>query len=129
SVEKHLRFLKIPNPNPESPAIRQIDKLARYFFTCRDLARIARKPDYRLLLSRVDQPYKPAPRAIGCSKSACYLCDLLIRKHGRYIVSHTNGRLYEKWTIPDVDWMTNTQADAFRCMIQTMIQDIRKAII
>lgn len=161
SVEEHLKFLKIPNPITESSAIRQIDKLARYIFTCKDLARLARNSDYHTLFSRVDityldsfprmnrpgcaqrcfvhaevqqilhmekQPHRPAPRAIGCSKLACYLCDLLIRKQGRYVVSHTHGRLYEKWTIPDVDWMTTTQAVMFRCIVQAMIQDIRKAI-
>ncbi|KAK1514253.1 hypothetical protein CABS01_16743 [Colletotrichum abscissum] len=59
------------------------------------------------------QPHTPAPRAIGCSKSACYLCDLFIRTHGGYVVSHSHGRLYEKWTLPDVEWMTATQATGF----------------
>ncbi|EJT72989.1 hypothetical protein GGTG_09840 [Gaeumannomyces tritici R3-111a-1] len=44
----------------------------------------------------------PPPRAIGCSKSACFLCHLLIRKLGIYTISNTHGRFYERWTIPNV---------------------------
>ncbi|TGO33165.1 hypothetical protein BHYA_0262g00020 [Botrytis hyacinthi] len=40
------------------------------------------------------------PRCIGSSKSACFLCDLFIKKHGLYRISHSHGRLYPKWTIP-----------------------------
>ncbi|WJG35457.1 uncharacterized protein FOBCDRAFT_137545, partial [Fusarium oxysporum Fo47] len=126
SAEEHLRFLGIPESISKSPGIRQIDKLARYFFTCRDLARVARKPKYQRLFSHIDITLlEPAPRAIGCSKSACYLCDLFIRKHGRYVVSQTHGRLYEKWTIPDAKWMTTSQADSFRSVVESMMQDIQ----
>ncbi|TGO16838.1 hypothetical protein BTUL_0023g00110 [Botrytis tulipae] len=45
------------------------------------------------------------PRCIGSSKSACFLCDLFIKKHGLYRISHSHGRLYPKWTIPEGDWV------------------------
>ncbi|KAI3530163.1 hypothetical protein CABS02_14611 [Colletotrichum abscissum] len=161
SVEEHLKSLDVQTRFAESPEIRQVDKLARYFFTCNDLARLARKPSYRHMFSNIEvmaleaplgfrrpgiaqycfvhaeiqqifhleqQPHTPAPRAIGCSKSACYLCDLFVRTHGTYVVSHSHGRLYEKWTLPDVDWMNATQADRFQSMVQSMVKDMREAI-
>ncbi|KAK1973531.1 hypothetical protein LZ30DRAFT_827934 [Colletotrichum cereale] len=161
SAEEHLKILGVRKPLAASPEIRQVDKLARYLFTCRDLARLARKHSYRRLLSHVEitalessqglvrpgsgqrcfvhaeiqqifdiekQPHTPAPRAIGCSKSACYLCDLFIRTHGDYAVSQTHGRLYEKWTLPDVEWMTTTQANRFHGVVRSMIGDMQETI-
>ena len=69
--------------------------------------------------------HRPQPRAIGCSKSACYLCDLFILKQGRYRVSDSHRRLYEKWTIPDVNWMTESQALTFRTVVQEMIRELK----
>ncbi|KZL63696.1 ott 1508-like deaminase, partial [Colletotrichum incanum] len=161
SVEEHLKSLGVQTRLAESPEIRQVDKLARYFFACRDLARIARKPSYQRLFEHIEimalqspqglarpgsaqhcfvhaeiqqifyseqQPHTPAPRAIGCSKSACYLCDLFIRTHGDYVVSHTHGRIYEKWTLPDVEWMTAAQTDRYQCVVQNMVREMREAI-
>ncbi|KAG7103713.1 hypothetical protein HYQ44_017801 [Verticillium longisporum] len=71
---------------------------------------------------------RPDVRAIGCSKSACYLCDLFILKQGRDCISHAHRRLYERWTIPDVDWMTEAQACAFSAIIQDMIQHMDEAV-
>ncbi|KAH0423702.1 hypothetical protein CcaCcLH18_11998 [Colletotrichum camelliae] len=161
SVEEHLKSVGVKLQLAESPEIRQVDKLARYFFTCRDLARVARKPDYRRVFRNIDvralnspagvhrpgtahycfvhaeiqqifhleqHPHTPAPRAIGCSKSACYLCDLFIRRHGRYVISHTHGRLYDKWTLPDAGWMTATQMNRFQMLVQSMTKDMREAV-
>lgn len=41
------------------------------------------------------------PRVICSSKSACYLCDLFFKLHGRFYIPRTHGRLYERWTLPD----------------------------
>ncbi|KAK2035880.1 hypothetical protein LZ31DRAFT_485402 [Colletotrichum somersetense] len=54
SVEEHLKILGIRKQLAASPEIRQVDKLARYLFTCRDLARLARKHSYRRLLSHIE---------------------------------------------------------------------------
>ncbi|KAL9638735.1 MAG: hypothetical protein Q9164_001371 [Protoblastenia rupestris] len=43
-----------------------------------------------------------APRVLGVSRSACYLCNLFIRRHGQFFISRTHGRLYDQWTVPDV---------------------------
>ena len=44
---------------------------------------------------------KPKPRVICSSKSACFLCNLFIKLHGKYYVARTHGVLYEKWSLPD----------------------------
>ena len=41
------------------------------------------------------------PKVICSSKSACYLCDLFIRLHGKFAVPRTHGRIYDKWILPD----------------------------
>ncbi|MCJ1252132.1 hypothetical protein MMC30_009370 [Trapelia coarctata] len=46
-------------------------------------------------------PERIRPRTVCSSKSACYLCDLFFKLHGRYYVPRTHGRLYHKWTLPD----------------------------
>ncbi|KAL9104044.1 MAG: hypothetical protein Q9163_000983 [Psora crenata] len=46
--------------------------------------------------------YLKAPRALGVSRAACYLCDLFIRQHGEFSISRTHGRLYDQWTVPDI---------------------------
>lgn len=43
----------------------------------------------------------PKPRVICSSKSACFLCNLFIKLHGKYYVARTHGVLYEKWSLPD----------------------------
>lgn len=40
------------------------------------------------------------PRVICSSKSACYLCDLFIKCHGKFSIPQTHGRIYNKWTFP-----------------------------
>lgn len=40
------------------------------------------------------------PRVICSSKSACYLCHLLVRIHGQYYIPSTHGKLYDTWKWP-----------------------------
>ncbi|KAL2358896.1 hypothetical protein BJ546DRAFT_31588 [Cryomyces antarcticus] len=47
-------------------------------------------------------PEKNRPRVICSSKSACFLCDLFFRLHGQFHVARTHGKIYEKWTLPDL---------------------------
>ena len=47
-------------------------------------------------------PKHRKPRFIGVSKSCCYLCNLYIAKYGRFFVTKTHGRLYERWNFPDL---------------------------
>ncbi|KAI1503457.1 hypothetical protein F5X99DRAFT_375291 [Biscogniauxia marginata] len=68
------------------------------------------------------------PRVIGCSKSACYLCDLFIQKQGLYRISIAHGRLYHMWTLPDVDWMDMNQVNIFSKVIMDMTRILRDTI-
>lgn len=64
------------------------------------------------------------PRCIGSSKSACFLCDLFIQEHGRYHISHTHKRLYEKWTIPVAEWMSPAQVTKFETILDNINQEL-----
>lgn len=65
---------------------------------------------YMLQDSQCPNP-DPAPRVIGASKSACFLCFLFIACHGRLHSPATHGRLYDQWTIPDLEEYTTQQVD------------------
>ncbi|KAI1636862.1 hypothetical protein F4809DRAFT_661983 [Biscogniauxia mediterranea] len=73
-------------------------------------------------------PCDPPPRVIGCSKSACYLCDLFIQTQGRYHISVAHRHLYPMWTLPDVDWMGSRQAEKFSQIVSNMTVALREAI-
>ena len=46
-----------------------------------------------------------SPRCIGSSKSACLLCDLFIKSHGGFSITHSHRILYDKWAIPPLESM------------------------
>jgi OTT_1508-like deaminase len=80
--------------------------------------------EVQLILHYEQNPHHPPSRAIGSSKSACLLCDLFIKKHGQYHISHSHKRLYDQWTIPDVHWMTKQQAIRFQDIVQAMTTEL-----
>lgn len=89
----------------------------------------ALKPCYvhaevQLLLYYEQYPSNKLPRVIGCSKSACFLCDMLIKRLGNYQISCSHGRLYNRWTITDESWMSVERALYFRDLLQTMTTEI-----
>ncbi|KAF2745459.1 hypothetical protein M011DRAFT_447261 [Sporormia fimetaria CBS 119925] len=43
------------------------------------------------------------PRVMGTSKYHCYLCYLFLKHQGRFPPVNTHGRLYDQWTIPDLE--------------------------
>jgi hypothetical protein len=47
------------------------------------------------------QPTELAPRLICSSKKACFLCNLFLKLHGKFITPSSHGRLYKKWTFPE----------------------------
>lgn len=77
--------------------------------------------EVQLILHYEQHPLDKPPRVIGCSKSACFLCDLLIKMTGQYYISHAHRRLYNQWTIPDVPWMTMERVNYFRAILGGMI--------
>jgi hypothetical protein len=56
-------------------------------------------------------PVKIRPRVICSSKSACFLCNLFIKLHGKFYIARTHGRLYEQWRLPVIRGLplSNTQ--------------------
>jgi hypothetical protein len=84
--------------------------------------------EVQLVLYYEQQPKSRPPRAIGSSKSACFLCDLFIRNHGRYSVSNSHKRIYKQWTIPEVAWMSKEQLDRFRDIVRCMDAEMAQLI-
>ncbi|KGO44720.1 hypothetical protein PEX2_006510 [Penicillium expansum] len=156
-LEEHLHRLQVPPHIRDRGGIRQIDKLARYFFVCRDFIKVGRRPEYKPLFSNIsietlkafegwtpagsssmcfvhaeiqqivhytNHPYNPSPRFIGCSKSACYLCDMFIQKHSQYRISHAHRRLYDKWTLPNLDYSTSQEAQQLQTILQSMTEEM-----
>ena len=69
------------------------------------------------------------PRAIGSSKSACFLCDLFIRKHGGFGMSHAHMKLYPKWRIPEIlTWADQQQIQRFRGIMKAMELEMRSLL-
>ncbi|KAI9885285.1 MAG: hypothetical protein M1823_002912 [Watsoniomyces obsoletus] len=61
--------------------------------------------EIQLLLHYEVHPVEILPRTISSSKSACFLCNLLVNLHGTFCVQRTHGVLYDQWTLPD--WTDN----------------------
>ncbi|KAF8860624.1 hypothetical protein BDZ45DRAFT_303714 [Acephala macrosclerotiorum] len=80
--------------------------------------------EVQLILHYEENPATPPPRAIGSSKSACFLCDLFIKKYGRFGLSHSHMKLYPKWTVPNDSWMDRQQQHRFRDMVRAMSSEI-----
>lgn len=80
--------------------------------------------EVQLILYYEQHSTERPPRAIGCSKSACFLCDILIQKSRKYWISQSHKRLYNQWTIKDVCWMTEEQVLYFRDILQAITAEI-----
>ncbi|KAI0835926.1 hypothetical protein F5Y06DRAFT_305549 [Hypoxylon sp. FL0890] len=80
--------------------------------------------EVQLILYYEQHTMERPPRAIGCSKSACFLCHSLIQKLGRYCISHSHGHLYHKWTISDVTFMTTERVKEFRSVLEKMCTEM-----
>jgi hypothetical protein len=76
--------------------------------------------EVQLVLHYEQYSLEKLPRAIGCSKSACFLCDMLIQMLGKYHISYAHRRLYNQWTIPNVSWMTMERVYYFRSILENM---------
>ncbi|OAA62856.1 hypothetical protein SPI_04396 [Niveomyces insectorum RCEF 264] len=71
-------------------------------------------------------PIPKPPRCMGCSKWACFLCDLFLRRLGRYRISNAHRRLYNRWTLPDVDWLPEDRVRLYQSILAGMTADMRK---
>lgn len=48
---------------------------------------------------------------IGCSKRSCFMCWNLLRSHRRYTTRGCHGRLYSRWTVPELTDIAKDQAE------------------
>lgn len=46
---------------------------------------------------------KHPPRVLKSSKSACFLCNMFIKIHGKWYTPKTHGKLYSRWMFPALD--------------------------
>ncbi|KAI1877705.1 hypothetical protein JX265_003713 [Neoarthrinium moseri] len=142
SLEGALRSLAPSSNVCRRSEVRQIDKLARYYYACKDLLKMSRNPRYRSVFRTIEVQVIESfrglrwpgagnerfvhaemlqvlhwerngdqlrPRAIGCSKSACYLCNLFLQTQ-------------------NVDWMSEEQAVSFRTVLGHMITTMQQEI-
>ncbi|TVY62789.1 hypothetical protein LSUE1_G008739, partial [Lachnellula suecica] len=64
------------------------------------------------------------PRAMGASKSACFLCDLFLAQHGRFGLSSSHMKLYPKWSIAEAPWTSAAHVRKFRGIVGAMSAEI-----
>jgi hypothetical protein len=67
------------------------------------------------------------PSVIGTSKAACYLCDLFIKHHSRFLVTKTHGRIHPQWTVPDLKEFSTDSVKSLRRTITLVDQEIAVA--
>jgi len=60
------------------------------------------------------------PRCIGTSKWLCYLCYQFLRAHADFFPSRTHGRLYDQWTIPDLEEFDEVLSLRYRGIVQAI---------
>jgi hypothetical protein len=65
-----------------------------------------------------------APRAIGISKSLCYLCYQFLRHHKGFFPSRTHGRLYDQWTVPDLAEFDADMATRYGSILQDVDREV-----
>lgn len=55
-------------------------------------------------------PAEIPPRVICSGKSACFLCNLFVKLHGRFYMARTHGVLYKAWALPNITASLLSQA-------------------
>lgn len=150
SLEQQLRAKSIDLDLSHLRTVLEIDKISRYLDIRNDLLHYSRKPRCRNFFRNIhfevctapgDQhvhgeiqliffyeryPAALPPRCIGSSKSACFLCDLFIKKHGVYRISHSHARLYRKWMIPEGEWIDDERISRFDSILRGMSEDMMR---
>lgn len=68
------------------------------------------------------------PRAIGISKSLCFLCFQFLQKHKHFFPSRTHGRLYDQWTVPDLAEFSDGTREKYRTVLGGVDAEVRGLI-
>ena len=67
-----------------------------------------------------------APRAIGASKEACFLCDSFIRAHGRFSITGAHRQMFPLWTVPDLKEYALPTIQRFRQALSLVHADVKE---
>ena len=79
---------------------RQQKQLTRkYMESCFVHAEVQLLMQSEHLSPKIQRQPKPI-EYMGCSKKTCYLCCLLLAKHGHFRTRGTHGKVYHRWTVP-----------------------------
>lgn len=78
------------------------------------------------LMSSQNQESFLRPRAIGISKSLCYLCYQFLLAHQGFFPSRTHGRLYDQWTIPDLVEFNDAVVKRYRTIVKDIDDEVRR---
>lgn len=86
--------------------------------------------EIQLLMFYESHPDLPSPRVISSSKSACFLCDLFLKRHGRFYTGRTHGVLYPNWAMPNIGSreFSSHQLVQFKNIINGFVLDIEQAL-
>lgn len=68
------------------------------------------------------------PRVIGTSKWLCYLCYRFLVAHGGFAVANTHGRLYDQWTIPDLEGYGQEMCTRYRGIVRDIDAEVVREI-
>ncbi|KAL4792475.1 hypothetical protein BDV19DRAFT_380842 [Aspergillus venezuelensis] len=68
------------------------------------------------------------PRTIGTSKFLCYLCYLFLYYHGGFQMLSTHGRLYDQWTVPDLNEYDTVTRENFANVLEQMDEHVVEQI-
>lgn len=69
-----------------------------------------------------------APRVIGTSKWLCYLCWRFLVAHGGFVAINTHGRLYDQWTIPDLEGYGDEMCRRYRGIVRDIDVEVVREI-
>lgn len=68
------------------------------------------------------------PRVIGTSKWLCYLCWRFLVAHGGFAVVNTHGKLYDQWTIPDLEAYGGEMCRRYRGIVRDIDDEVVREI-
>ena len=70
-----------------------------------------------------------APRCIGVSKRACFLCYFFLQGYGRYDTPDTHGEVFSQWTVPDRDDYSKCLRHRLRVALLKTVKEAHSALV
>ncbi|TVY35713.1 hypothetical protein LOCC1_G005827 [Lachnellula occidentalis] len=91
--------------------------------TCHVHAEVQLAVHYDMIPQQKEQLFLK-PRAIGISKSLCYLCYRFLLAHQGFFPSRTHGRLYDQWTLPDLAEFDEAIVKRYRNILKDIDEEV-----